>query len=298
MFPSIRPPGAMLRRSHSLTTKPAPQAAHTPSAIPARYRVQVLDRSFRILEALAEVSAELSPVDLANRLRLHKSTIHRLLVVLEGQGFIRRTSEGKYGLGMKLIEMGSRAVEQLDLGLGARALSFLQQLVDETGETAHISVFSGNEMVSIANVQGRWTLRTPCTVGRRTQTYCTAIGKAFIAFLPEPELDALIAKLRFVQHTRHTIRTPSALKAELARVRRRGFAVDDEEVEEGLRCVGAPIRNYTGNVVASLSVAGPVFRIHKGDVAKVARAAIVAADGLSADLGHRAPKDRARRHVS
>ena len=122
-------------------------------AIPARYRVQVLDRSFRILDALSAASHELSPVELAGRLRLHKSTIHRLLVVLEGQRFIRRTADGRYGLGVKLIEMGSRAIEQLDLG--AHALPFLQRLVEETGETAHISVLSGTEMVSIANVPGR-----------------------------------------------------------------------------------------------------------------------------------------------
>jgi DNA-binding IclR family transcriptional regulator len=196
--------------------------------IPARYRVQVLERSFRILDALAAAPDELSPVELAVHLGLHKSTIHRLLVVLEGQRFIRKTVDGRYGLGMKLIEMGSRAVEQLDLG--EHALPFLQSLVDDAGETAHICVLSGTEMVSIANVPGRWTLRTPSTVGRRTQTYCTAVGKAFIAFLQPQVLDSLIAGLQFKRHTRRTIMTPSALRAELERIRRRGYAVDDEEV--------------------------------------------------------------------
>jgi DNA-binding IclR family transcriptional regulator len=139
--------------------KPALASVQPLNIVPARYRVQVLERSFRILDALAGAGDPLSPADLASRLRLHKSTIHRLLVVLEGQRFIRRTVEGKYCLGMKLIEMGSRAVEQLDLG--AHAIPFLQQLVNETGETAHVGVLSGTEMVSIANVQGRWSLRAP-----------------------------------------------------------------------------------------------------------------------------------------
>src|SRR5438105_6404183 len=176
--------------------------------IPARYRVQVLERSFRILDALASAPAELSPAELALRLRLHKSTIHRLLVVLEGQRFIRRTIDGRYGLGMKLIEMGSRAVEQLDLG--EHALPFLQSLVNETGETAHICVLSGTEMVSIANVPGSWTLRMPSTVGRRSQSYCTAVGKAFIAFMQPHLLDALIEGLQFKRYTRRTIMSPSA----------------------------------------------------------------------------------------
>src|SRR5512134_1631524 len=129
----------------------------------ARYRVQVLDRTFRILDALAAGNGALSPAELASSLRLHKSTIHRLLVVLEHQRYIRRTADGKYALGTRLIEMGSRATEQLDLG--EHALPFLRTLVEETGETAHISVLSGTEMMSLANVPGRWTLTTPSTVG-------------------------------------------------------------------------------------------------------------------------------------
>lgn len=250
----------------------------------ARYRVQVLDRSFRILDALAASDDAVSPADLAAGLRLHKSTIHRLLVVLEHQRFIRRTADGKYGLGTKLIELGSRAMEQLDLE--EHAIPFLRRLAAETGETAHISVLSGTEMMSIANVPGRWTLTTPSTVGRRTQIYCTSVGKALIAFLPDDRLEPLLPRLQFTPHTRRTITSSAALRTELARIRRRGYAVDNEEAEEGLRCIGAPVRDYTGGVVASLSIAGPVFRVQKGRVAELSRAVIKAADDLSADLGH------------
>lgn len=260
-----------------------PRSAPQDVPVRARYRVQVLDRSFRILDALA-ASNELSPADLASTLHLHKSTIHRLLVVLEHQRFIRRTADGKYGLGTKLIEMGSRAMEQLNLG--EHATPFLRRLVEETGETAHISVLSGAEMMSIANVPGRWTLTTPSTVGRRTQIYCTSVGKALIAFLPDDRLEPLLSRLQFAPHTRRTITNSAALRAELARIRRRGYAVDNEEVEEGLRCIGAPVRDYTGQVVASISIAGPVFRIQKGRVTSLSRAVVKAADDLSADLGY------------
>lgn len=265
-------------------------------AVRARYRVQVLDRSFRILDALATASDALSPAELASSLRLHKSTIHRLLVVLEHQRFIRRTAEGKYGLGTRLIEMGSRAMEQLDLG--EHALPFLRRLVEEAGETAHISVLSGTEMMSLANVPGRWTLTTPSTVGRRTQIYCTSVGKAYIAFLPEERLEPLLRRVPFTPHTRRTITTSATLRAELARVRKRGYAVDNEEVEEGLRCIGAPVRDYTGEVVASISIAGPVFRVQKGRVAELARAVVRAADDLSADLGYKKAQPRRKRAVS
>jgi DNA-binding IclR family transcriptional regulator len=266
-----------------------PRGAGTPG-VPERYRVQVLDRSFRILETLAASPAELSAAELASRLHLHKSTIHRLVVVLERQRFIRRTENAKYGLGTRLIEMGCRAMEQLDLEACAKPL--LQRLVAQTGETAHISVLSGTEMMSIANVPGRWSLRTPSTVGRRTQIHCTAVGKAFIAFLAPAPLEALIARIDFTRRTRRTITTVVGLKAELARIRRRGFALDDEEAEEGLRCIGAPVRNYTGDVVASLSIAGPVFRVTKGRVPPLAAAVVRAAEELSAELGYIKPQPR------
>ena len=245
----------------------------------------MLDRAFAILNALSSALEDLSPTELAKRLRLHKSTVHRLLVVLEGQRFIRRTPDGKYGLGMGLIEIGNRAMQQLDLG--ERATVFLRQLVDDTGETAHISVLSGTEMTSIANAPGRWTLRTPSTVGQRTHVHCTSVGKAFAAFLPAVQLDELISGLHFVRCTSRTITTPLLFREELARVRRRGFAVDDEEAEEGLRCIGAPVRNYSGVVVASMSIAGPVFRIQKRRLPELARAVVMSADHLSAELGYR-----------
>jgi len=259
------------------------RSASREGTVGARYRVQVLDRSFRILDAVATASEELSPTELASSLRLHKSTIHRLLVVLENQRFVRRTANGKYGLGTKLIEMGSRAMEQLELG--EHALPYLRRLVDETGETAHVAVLSGTEMTSIANVAGRWTLTAPSTVGRRTQIYCTAVGKAFIAFLPDERIEPLLLRLLLRPHTRRTITSLPVLRVELARIRRRGYAVDNEEAEEGLRCIGAPVRDCTGEVVASISIAGPVFRIQKGRVAELSRAVVKAADDLSADLG-------------
>jgi DNA-binding IclR family transcriptional regulator len=279
-----------------VTPKAAARVVPQEGTVRARYRVQVLDRSFRILDALAAAPEELSPTELAGSLRLHKSTIHRLLVVLENQRFIRRTPEGKYGLGTKLIEMGSRAMEQLDLG--EHAIPFLRHLVEETGETAHISVLSGTEMMSIANVTGRWTLTTPSTVGRRTQIYCTAVGKAFIAFLAEERLEPLLRRLQFRALTRRTITSSPALRTELARIRRRGFAVDNEEVEDGLRCIGAPVRDYTGEVVASISIAGPVFRIQKGRIIELGRAVVQAADDLSAELGYNNASPRRKRAVS
>lgn len=255
------------------------------------YRIQVLDRTLNILNVLAEVSESLGPAELARRLSLHKTTTHRLLMALEGLGFVRRDpTEGKYSLGVKLFELGSRAVARFKLR--ERAEPFLRRLVDETRETAHVCILDGSEMVSIVNLEGPWTMRSPSTVGRRTPVYCTSVGKAVIAFLPEDVLDKLIDGLTLKPFTPRTLVRRAALKANLMQVRDCGFAVDDEEIEQGLRCVGAPIRNYTGLVVAAISVAGPAFRLTDQRLPATARAVTTAARDLSREMGYSGKKGR------
>jgi DNA-binding IclR family transcriptional regulator len=185
---------------------------------------------------------------------------------------------------MRLFELGSRAVARVDVR--ERAEPFLRRLVVETGETAHIALLSGGEMLSVINVESRKKLRTPTTVGGRTPVHCTAVGKAVLAYLPDHELELLLARLRFERFTRRTITTRRALRAELDRVRALGYAVDNEEIEEGLRCVGAPIRDSAGRVAAAISVAGPVFRMTDERLPELSRSVVEAARDLSADLGY------------
>src|SRR5262249_14376168 len=134
---------------------------------------------------------ELGPSEVSERMGLHKSTVHRLLQVLERHRLIEKIAQnGKYRLGLKLFELGSKAVAQLDLR--GRARQYLERLVLETGETAHICVLDGDRMLSIANVESPRTLRTPSTVGHRTPLHCTSVGKTLLAFLPDDERNDLI----------------------------------------------------------------------------------------------------------
>ena len=249
------------------------------------YRVQVLERAVDILQVLSEDSRELAAGEVAERLSLHKSTIHRLLSVLDQHRLIRRNAEtGRYTLGLRLFEFGTRAVRGLQLR--DQAQPHLDQLARETGETAHICVLDNLEMVSLAYAEGPRSLRMPATVGRRTPAYCSAVGKAMLAFLPESALDEVLA--RPVQAcTEKTLVTRTELLADLRQVRIRGYSVDNEEIEKGLRCVGGPVWNYTGEVVAAISVAGPAFRITKPRGPSVARAVLATTRGLSTELGYR-----------
>lgn len=255
------------------------------SAERATYRVQVLERAVDILQVLSEDSHELTAGEVAERLSLHKSTIHRLLTVLDQHRLIRRNAEtGRYTLGLRLFEFGTRAVRGLQLR--DQAQPHLDQLARETGETAHICVFDRGEMVSLAYAEGSRSLRMPATVGRRTPAYCSAVGKAMLAFLPETVVDDVAARpLR--PCTEKTLVTREALLADLRLVRLRGYAIDNEEIEKGLRCVGAPVWNYSGEVAAAVSVAGPAFRITRTRVPGIARAVIAMTRRLSAELGYR-----------
>jgi DNA-binding IclR family transcriptional regulator len=250
----------------------------------ARYKVQVLDRTIGVLQTVADADTDLAAAEIARQLRLHKSTVHRLLAVLEHYRLIKRGPDGTYRLGTRLIEFGESAMARLKLS--EHAQPFLRDLANQTGEGAHVTILSGAEMLSIAHVEGRWSLQSLTRTGQRTQVHCTAAGKAVLAFMSDEACSELLARLPMKRFTRRTIVKPSAIKMEMVRVRSAGFAVDDEEVEEGLRCVGAPVFDHRGHVIASLSMAAPVFRLKKERLPQVARLVMAAARGLSEDLGY------------
>ena len=261
----------------------------------SRYRVQVLDRTIGVLQAVADSDTDLPAADIARQLRLHKSTVHRLLVVLESYRLIKKGPDGAYGLGTRLIELGECAIARLKLSEYAEP--HLRTLAEQTGEGAHVTILNGTELLSIAHVEGRWALHSLTRTGQRTEIHSTAAGKAVLAFLAEDACDDLIARLPLKRNTPRTIAKPAAMKLELMRVRDLGYAVDDEEFEEGLRCVSAPIFDHRGHVVASLTIAAPVFRLRKEQLPQVARLVVAAAQGLSDELGRRNPGESKRAAV-
>lgn len=258
------------------------------------YRVQVLDRAVEILELLADSDRDVGPAEIANRLGIHKSTIHRLLTVLSRHTLVTKGGDdGKYRLGLRLFDWGHRAVARLDLRRVAQPV--LERLTVATGESCHVCVLDKDEMVSVALAESPRTVRTPMTLGRRTPLHCTSVGKALIAYLPDATVHDLLSDRAARAYTKRTLTTRAAILAELAAVRERGFAVDDEEIEDGLRCVGAPVRDYSNNVAAAISVAGPAFRITKERVPDLALTVIGSAHELSLALGYRPLQRQTRR---
>ena len=154
----------------------------------------MLDRTIAVLQTVADSETDLAAAEIARHLRLHKSTVHRLLVVLEHYRLIKRGPDGTFRLGTRLIELGESAIARLRLSDHAQA--FLRELANQTGEGAHVTILSGTEMLSIAHVEGRWSLQSLTRSGQRTKIHCTAAGKAVVAFLSEDACNELIAKLQ------------------------------------------------------------------------------------------------------
>jgi IclR family KDG regulon transcriptional repressor len=250
------------------------------------YQVQVLDRALAILDLLSADGPDLSLGEVSDKLALHKSTVHRLIMVLERHKLIERNSiNGRYRLGLKLFELGTRAVSQLDLRERARPV--LERLVLETSETVHLGILDDTEVLYLDKVEPARSVRMSSSVGRRNPAYCTAMGKSILAYLPEAQVEAIVRKHGLKAMTANTITSLLELKAELAAIRERGYAVDNEEIEEGVRCVGCVVRDFSGGPIAAISVSGPAFRISREKAKSLSRPVVAAANALSAELGYK-----------
>lgn len=248
------------------------------------YNIQVVDRVLDIMDFIAAARAECGLAEITQALRLPKSTVHRLLMVMERHRLVERNpGSERYRLGLKLFELQSLAISKIDIAQLGRP--YLEQLVEETGETAHLGILREGEVISLCNVQSPHTLR-PSTVGRRIPAYCTSLGKVMLAGLSEREFESYLASHRFAARTPNTICNSAKLKAEVRKIRVRGYAVDNEEFEKGLKCIGAPVRDHTGKVIGALSVAGPITRVGRSRAKTIRNAVVAAASGLSRALGY------------
>ncbi len=249
-----------------------------------RYRIQAIERAVSILNAFSMDDPELGVTELADRLGLHKSTVHRFMVNLDAAGLVERNARtGRYRLGLHVFELGALVMQQMNLW--DEALPFLEGLVHDTGETGHLAVLDGGEAIYIERVEARRALRVPSAIGRGYPAHATNLGKVLLADLPRERVEAIIAERGLAAYTSQTITDPIELEADLELIRRRGYAVDNEEYDEGLRCIGAPVRDHSGRVVAALGIGGPVTRITPERVEELGGLVMTAARGLSRRLG-------------
>ena len=253
----VRP--AMPRKNHPSPEREA-DGVNGDAATDSPYKLEGLDRVVAILDLLGESNSSLSLAEICRQMSLRKSTAHRALMALERTGLIERAPAHRYRLGLKLYDMGNRAVEQIDLR--ARVHPYLRKLALRVGHTVHLGVLHKTRVVYIDKIE---PINRHVCISSRTGTsnpvYSTSLGKAILAFLPSEEIDKTIAAIEFVAFTSKTLNSSEELMGALERVRRRGFSVDDEEMELGTRCVGAPVFDAVKGVIAAVSVSGPASRL-------------------------------------
>ena len=258
------------------------RTSHAPAE---RYRIQVIDRAAQILDCFGFDHQELSVSEIGAKTALHRSTAHRILMALEYNDLIQQNPDnGKYRLGIKLFRLGHQAVSHLDLREICRP--FLARIMNETKETVHLAVLDENQVLYLDKVEGPHALRMPSRVGRHIPTYCTSLGKAMLSCLDEQEVKGILGKQPFTAYTANTVKNVEQLLADVRAVHKRGYAVDNEEIEIGLRCVGAAIRDHTGAMVGAISAAAPSARLAEKKIPRVGRLVMAVAEEISEQLGY------------
>jgi len=248
-----------------------------------------LDRGLRILELLASDEAKLGMTltELSLALGMHRSTMFRFLATLRSRGYIDRDPvSDRYRLASRVLTIAGAFLDNLDIRHVARPA--LQALCDRTHELVHLATLDRGEVVTVERIEGRHPVSLQTGVGARRPVYCTASGKAIIAYLPAETIDILLAQ-GMEAYTPRTITTLESMHEHLIEVRRLGYAIDDEERIEGVRCAAAPLFGHDGKVLGAISIAATVQRTPRDRLSTLGNEVRTTADAISRQLGYMGP---------
>ena len=245
--------------------------------------VRAIERALDVLLCFSQDEPVLSLTQIAERLNMPKSTIHRYLATLEAARFVRRDgATGQYHLGLRFIEMASLVLQEADLLRWAQP--HLERLAVECGETVDLAVLDGAQVVYLQVIESPHRVKIAAAVGQRLPAFCTASGKAFLAFLPHDQVDEILRQ----DMTRYTDRTrvsADALHKDLRATRERGFAISEEEYERDINAVAAPILDAHCCPVAVIAVAGPAFRLTHERMLELGRSIQAVIAALTGEVG-------------
>ena len=255
-------------------------------------RLSSVANALRVVKAFSDDEYEIGISNLARRLALPKSTVHRLASTLVDAEFLEQNPEtGGYRLGLALFDLGMLVRRKMSVVTEARP--YLRALMERTGESVHLTVLDHASVLYVNNIASPQAIRMQSNLGARVPAHCCSEGRALLAFRPAAVVDSVIAA-GLVARTPKTIVTPQRLRDELALVRGRGYALDDEELEIGLRAAAAPIRDHRGDVIAAVSIAGPVQRVSKKALQRLAADAVATGRTISQRLGYHAARTASR----
>jgi IclR family KDG regulon transcriptional repressor len=260
------------------------------SSDPDEAPLRTFDKGLTVLEGLAEIGRQgATTVELGRRLGLHRTTVHRFIQTLARRGYAEQISDSdRYRVGLRVLGLASTTMA----GLTVRevAMPILEALNRETNETVHLVMLDRGEVVTIDRVEAEQPVALRTYIGARRPAYCSAAGKAMLAYMPEDLVDAILAR-GMPPRTPQTITDPIHLKAQLWEVTQRGYALDDEENLEGVRCAAAPVFNLEGRLAGGISLSAPAMRVNRARLLELAASVLAAARELSHQLGYQRRSD-------
>lgn len=224
------------------------------------YTIGSVEKVCDIILTLCENRKPMGVTELSRKLGLTKSTVHKLLLTLEYKKLVEQDLEtSKYGLSLSFVLTLQNYLNEDKLAAGIRPQ--MDRLVTRFNETMHFGVYTDNELVVVAKQEAVQSVRVTSQVGQISNLFCTSIGKAILANLPEQERESLISEYSFKAYTEYTITDPQEFREELARIREQGYAIDNEEFERGIRCIAVPVFGLYHNLFGAVSMTGPKFRM-------------------------------------
>jgi len=247
--------------------------------------IQSIDRALQVLELFSLEKPEWGVTEISKALNIYKSNVHNILTTLVEKGFVIKDSKtDKYKLGIKFFELGSVVIKNMDLRKIAHP--YLEELSKEFNETVHLGVLVEGEVLSIEQEESSQSLCPRIFIGKRAPLHCTAVGKAIMAHLSKDKVAAIVKRKRLKKYTENTITNKEKLEKEFLKIRKQGYAIDNMEHEEGVRCVASPIQDYTGEVIASMSISGPAFRINENNIPNIAKKVKECCDCIFEEMGY------------
>ncbi|SFL31507.1 IclR family transcriptional regulator [Halanaerobium salsuginis] len=246
--------------------------------------IKSLDRAIDILEIILQQENGMGVTEISRELDLHKSTVYRLLDTLKFRGYLEKNEENhKYFAGIKLFELSSLVLNDIDNRMRLRP--YLEELMQETQETIHLGILDEGEIIYLDKVESNATIRMYSQVGKRVPAHSTSLGKAILAYLPVEKVINLLQEKGMPAKTKNTITDLEQFIEHLNKVKKQGYAIDDEELEADIRCLAGPIFNHRGEVIAAFSVSAPITRMTEQRMVKLEELVVKYSQKMSRSLG-------------
>jgi len=252
-----------------------------------KHLVKSVNKALNILEVVSNSKEPLGVTELSKKMDLNKSTVYRLLNTLQYRGYITQVNKNdKYTTGLKLFELGSLVINDLDLR--KTSVSYLEELMELTGETVHLGILDDGEVIYIEKVESSETIRMHSKIGKRVYAHNTSLGKILLAFSDKEVVENILNKIGLPKTTENTIVKQDKFKEHLRQVKKQGYAIDNEESEKGIICIAGPIFDHKGEINAAFSISVPNIRLNNDITKKYGDLILEYSRKISEALGYQA----------